>query len=144
MIILKKRIIQNLLRICLLEPSINDALIIKIYGNLVKSEDSKYNKLSNFSKRKDAISSMVKKLGAMYFGFVLSNLGILDFPRFYGHLELERLLIFPPTCPTIETTIFAITVCGKLTIVMSYVDHVIDSNTMKKLKKNYLNCLISN
>jgi len=139
----KKEFFQNLLRFSLLEQSIHDALMMKTYGNLVKPDDSNYEKLSMFSQRKDAISSMVKKLGTMYFGFVLSNLGRLDFPRLYGDLELDRLLIFPPTGPTNETTIFAVTVCGKLTIVLSYIEHVIDSSTMKKLMVTFFHCLIS-
>lgn len=140
----KKTFFQNLLRIYLLEPSIHDALMMKVYGTLVKPEDKNYKKLSDFSKRKDMIGSMVKKLGAMHFDFVLSNLGRLDFPIFYGDLKLERLLIFPPTGPTIETTIFVITAGGKLTIVMSYVDHLTNSSVMKKIKDYYLDCLISN
>jgi NRPS condensation-like uncharacterized protein len=86
---------------------------------------------------------MAKNLGAMKFGFAITNLGRLDFPRFYGDLELERFLIFPPTGPTIETTIFAVTVSGKLTIVLSYVEEVIGSEIMVKLKRTLEKCMLS-
>jgi len=124
----------NLLRAAHLEPSIHDALIMKTYGNLVQKESSRYEKLHSFSKRKDSVSSMAKKFGAMHFGFAVTNLGRLDFPQFYSDLELDRILVFPPTGPTIETTIFVATVCGKLTLVMSYVEEVMEKEIMHKIK----------
>ena len=66
----------------------HDALIMKTYGNLIRPDDSNYQKLYSFSQKKDSISSMANKLGSMYFGFAVTNLGRLDFPRFYGDLEL--------------------------------------------------------
>jgi NRPS condensation-like uncharacterized protein len=131
----KNEFFINLLRAGNLEPSIHDALIMKTYGALITNKDNRFNKILSFSNRKDAVSKMAKKFGAMHFGFAITNLGRLDFPRYYGNLELERLLIFPPTGPTIETTIFAATVSGKLTIVMSFVEEVIGKNEMVKLNK---------
>ena len=133
----------NLLRAGNLEPSIHDALIMKTYGNLVQPDDSRYEKLSTFAKKKDSVSSMAKKFGTMKFGFAITNLGRLPFSRYYGHLELDRLLIFPPTGPTIETTIFAATASGKLTIILSFVKEIIDAEMMKKLREEYENCLKS-
>lgn len=133
----------NLLRAGSLEPSIHDALIMKAYGNLVERDDPRYNKLHLFSNKKDSVSSMAKKFGAMHFGFAITNLGKLDFPRFYGDLELDRLLIFPPTGSTIETTIFAATVSGKLTVVLSYVEDVISSDIMLKITESLKSCLLA-
>jgi len=133
----------NLLRVGSLEPSIHDALMMKTYGNFIRRDDSRYEKLYSFAKRKDSVSSMAKKLGAMYFGFAVTNLGRLDFPRFYSCLELDRLLVFPPTGPTVETTIFVVTVSGKLTLVMSYVEQVIDTDIIVKLRGVLEKCLLS-
>lgn len=124
----------NLLRAGRLEPSIHDALTMKTYGNLVQQDSSRYEKLHSFSMKKDSVSSMAKKFGAMHFGFAVTNLGRLDFPQFYGDLELDKILVFPPTGPTIETTVFIATVCGKLTLVMSYVEEVIDKEIINKIK----------
>ena len=131
----------NLLRAGNLEPSIHDALIMKTYGNLVSQGDRRYDKLSEFSKKRDSVSSMAKKFGAMHFGFAVTNLGKLIFPRFYGDLELERLLVYPPTGPTIETTLFAVTVSGKLTLILSYVkdeNNIVPMSQLKELLEKYL------
>jgi NRPS condensation-like uncharacterized protein len=139
----KKEFFKNLLRAGALEPSMHDALIMKTYGHLVQPTDSRYQKLSSFSQKKDSISSMAKKLGAMHFGFAITNLGRLDFPRYYGDLELERFLIFPPTGPTIETTIFVATVSGKLTLIMAYIESTIHTPIMVQLKESLLQWLLS-
>ena len=131
----KKEFFKNLLRAGSLEPSMHDALIMKTYGHLVRSDDSRYQKLYSFSQKKDSISSMANKLGAMHFGFAVTNLGRLDFPKQYSNLELERFLIYPPTGPTIETTIFVATASGRLSLIMSYVEKKIDTNIMIKVKE---------
>ena len=139
----KKKFFINLLRAGRLEPSIHDALIVKTYGNLVDQDDERYNKLSLFAQKKNSISSMAKKFGAMHFSFAVTNLGRLDFPRFYGDFELDRMLAFPPTGPTIETTIFVMTVCGKLSVIMSYVEDEVDAKIMKKLREKFEENLLS-
>jgi len=139
----KKEFFKNLLRAGSLEPSMHDALIMKTYGNLIRSDDSRYHKLHSFSQKKDSISSMANKLGAMHFGFAVTNLGRLDFPRFYGDLELERFLIFPPTGPTIETTIFVATVCDRLSLILSFVEDKIDPIIMMKIRKLLFDYLTS-
>ena len=139
----KKEFFKNLLRAGSLEPSMHDALIMKTYGNLIRSDDIRYQKLYSFSQKKDSISSMANKLGAMHFGFAVTNLGRLDFPSFYGNLELERFLIFPPTGPTIETTIFVATVCDRLSLILSYVENKIDAKIMLEIRKLLFDYLTS-
>ena len=139
----KKEFFKNLLRAGSLEPSMHDALIMKTYGNLFKPDDSSYQKLYSFSQKKDSISSMANKLGSMHFGFAVTNLGRLDFPRFYGDLELERFLIFPPTGPTIESTIFVATVCDRLSLILSYVENKIDAKIMLEIRKLLFDYLTS-
>ena len=132
---------KNLLRFRYLRPTLYDALTMKMYGALVPEGYSRYEKLNSYGKKKDAISFIVNRIMLKDFGFGITNLGQLSFPCKYGDLEIERFFLSPHTAPNTEVVIGAVTVGGKLSLVVSYIENIIDNEIMVKIKENIFDIL---
>ena len=144
-----KKLFKELIPWCYLEPGIMESLCYKMIGGLVPSDFSRYDKLYTFSKREDVVSSILKQekmdsLDKPFLGTAITNLTRLDFPKKYGSLELDRLIMnpggmFPLT--TVSLVLGAVTCSGKLSLLIEYVEEAIDSITMTKIKEKALNFL---
>ena len=127
---------------CYLDSGILEAINFKKLGGLVSSESSSYKKLSNYSKQQDVVSSILKRekmesLDKIMMGSAVTNLTRMDFPRKYGELELERLIMNPGGAfplSNINMVLGAVTCSGKLSLIMEYDEGTVDSETMYKIK----------
>ena len=67
----------------------------------------------------------------------LAGNGRLDFPKTYGALELDRLIMQPGGAfPLVHVNmvIGAVTCSGKLSLVVEYAEESVDTATMEKIK----------
>ncbi|MFH2131307.1 MAG: condensation domain-containing protein, partial [bacterium] len=127
---------------CYLDPAILEAIHFKILGGLVPPHFTRYQKLSAFHKQKDVVWSLLKRkkmesLGKPIMGTAVTNLTRLDFPEQYGDLVLDRLIMnpggaFPPAM--VNLVLGAVTVAGKLSLVLEYVEDTVDTETMEKIR----------
>ena len=79
-------------------------------------------------------------------GTAVTNLTRLDFPRQYGTLELDRLIMKPGGAfPLVNVNLLlgAVTCAGKLSLVVEYVEGNIDIRTMEKIRDKALEFLLS-
>ena len=79
-------------------------------------------------------------------GTAVTNLTRLDFPREYGPLELDRLLMNPGGAyplALVNLVLDAVTCAGKLSLVVEYVERNIDIRTMEEMKDRALAFLLS-
>jgi NRPS condensation-like uncharacterized protein len=111
----------------------------------VRPEQSRYEKLSAFSARRDALTTFIKahKQDQVRVGLVLSNLTRLDFPEHYGPLELDKMMFLGAATRSYQKAVGVVTVSGKLTMTVSYVEESLDSDTMAAFRTSLLDLLAS-
>jgi len=115
---------------CHLDPTILEAQNFKKLGGLVPPDAPSHEKLSSFARRDDVVKRILK-LGGMesldktFMGTFVTNLTRLEFPRRYGSLELDRLILQPGAAYPLsqaELVVGAVTCSGKLSLVMEFAD----------------------
>jgi hypothetical protein len=135
---------------CYLESGILESLSFKMIGNLVSSDSDRYEKLSSFSAREDVITSMLKRekmdsMDNILIGTAVTNLTRLDFPRNYGDLELERLIMSAGGAyPLVFVNLLAgvVTCSGKLSLVIEYAEERIETAAVEEIKEKVLEYLL--
>jgi len=145
-----KNLFKDLLTWCYLQPEILESINFKKLGGLVPQHFSRYQKISDFSKRDDVVLSILKRdkmdsLDKIFMGTAVTNLTRLDFPRKYGDLELDRLIMKPGggfPLVTVNLVLGAVTTAGKLSLVIEYVEDNIDIGTMEKIKEEAMESLL--
>jgi NRPS condensation-like uncharacterized protein len=145
-----RHLFKELLTWCYLEPAILESLCFKMIGALVPPDSPRYDKLSSFSKQDDVISSLLRKqnMGSLekpFLGTAVTNLTRLDFPRTYGSLELDRLIMNPGgmfPLAMVNLVIGAVTCAGKLSLLLEYEEKTIDPVTVEKIKEKALGFLL--
>ena len=126
----------------LIDQTIVDARQFSFFGNLVPSSSSRYEKIHAFSSdEKNIINKRAKKQIPNLPGLAITNLGRLDYPTKYGSLELDRFILVTSGTPYIELVIPVVTVAGKLTFTINYLEETTDSPTMEKIKNKVLEYL---
>ena len=137
-----KNLFQDLLTWCYLDPSILEALNFKRLGDLVPRDSPRHEKLSAFAKRDDVVLALLKRekmdsLDRIFMGTAVTNLTRMDFPRTYGTLELDRLIMNPGGAfplANVNLVLGAVTCSGKLSLVVEYAEQAVDTKTMKQVK----------
>jgi NRPS condensation-like uncharacterized protein len=145
-----ENLFKDLLPWCYLEPEILESINFKKLGGLVPQHFSRYQKISDFSKRDDVVLSILKRdkmdsLDKIFMGTAVTNLTRLDFPRKYGDLELDRLIMKPGggfPLVTVNLVLGAVTTAGKLSLVIEFVEDNIDTAIMEQIKKEAMGQLL--
>lgn len=126
----------------LLDQSIVDARQFAFFGNLVPPNFSRYEKIHSFSSDKKNIANKnAKKQIPKMPVLAITNLGRLDYPTKYGALELERFIFVTSGTPYIELVIPVVTVAGKLTFTINYLEEITNTPTMERIKNKVLQYL---
>jgi NRPS condensation-like uncharacterized protein len=141
-----KNLFQNALLCSYREPAIQESIPFKLLGRLVTPDFSRHQKISTFSHRDDVVSSLIKRRGLdshdkILLGTAVTNLTRLDFPRKYGSLALDRLIMnpggaFPLT--NVNVVVGAVTCAGKLSILLEFAEETIATSTVEKIQKQAL------
>ena len=79
-------------------------------------------------------------------GTAVTNLTRLDFPRGYGALELDRLIMKPGgVFPLVKFNLVlgAVTCAGKLSLVLEFVEDNVGVETMEEIRDRALAFLLS-
>ena len=146
-----KNLFSNMLNWLYLDASILEAIHFKKLGGLVSPDSTRYEKLSAFSKKKDVVLRILKgdnldTLETKLWGTAVTNLGRLDFPRNYGVLELDRLILQPGggiPLANVNLVIGAVTCSGKLSLVVEYAEQAVDTGTVEKIKDKAMELLLN-
>ncbi len=70
----------------------------------------------------------------------------LDFPRKYGTLELDRLIMNPGGAfplALVNLVLGAVTCAGKLSLVLEYAEQTVDTRTMEQIKDKTMEFLLN-
>jgi len=146
-----KNLLKDPLMWCYLEPAILESINFKKIGGLVPTHFTSYQKISAFSKRDDVVLSILKRdkmdsLDKIFMGTAVTNLTRMDFPRKYGALELDRLIMKPGGAfplASVNLVLGAVTCAGKLSLVVEYAEETIDTRTMEKIKDKAIEFLLN-
>jgi hypothetical protein len=122
----------------------------KKLGGLVPPDSARYEKLSAFGERDDVVLRLLQRdkletLETRYWGTAVTNLGRLDFPREYGALELDRLIMQPGggiPLANANLVLGAVTCSGKLSLVVEYAEEAVDSATMQQIREKAMEYLL--
>jgi NRPS condensation-like uncharacterized protein len=145
-----KKVFGELLNWLYLEPTFFEAMNFKKLGGLVPMDSTRYEKLSTFSKKEDVVLRFLKRdnmdsLETIRIGAGITNLGRLDFPKTYGTLELDRLIMQPGGAfplSQVNLVLGAVTCSGKLSLVIEYAEEAVDTATMEKIKDQAMEFLL--
>ena len=132
-----------------LDPGILESLSFKMIGGMVDSSP-RTEKLNSFSQQEDVVSSMIKRENMDSFenvliGTAVTNLTRMDFPRTYGDLELERLIMNPGGAyPLVFVNILAgaVTCSGRLSLMLEYSTERIQTDTVLKIREKVFALLL--
>ena len=146
-----KILFKDLLTWCYLKQGILEAFPFKKLGGLVSPEAPRYQQLSGYSQQDDVVSSILKRekmdsLEYKLMGTAVTNLTRLDFPRQYGALELDRMILQPGGAfplVNINLVLGAVTCAGKLSLILEYAEEAVDSSTMEEIRDKGLEFLLS-
>jgi NRPS condensation-like uncharacterized protein len=145
-----KNLFSDFLPWCYLEPAILEAIHFKKLGGLVAPHQARYRKLSAFSQQEDVVLRLLKRdkresLDRIFMGTAVTNLARMDFPRTYGTLELDRLIMQPGGAfPLVNVNlVLAVVTCsGKLSLVIEYAEQAVDTRTMAEIKDKAMQFLL--
>jgi len=145
-----KKLFGEILNWLYLEPTFFEAMNFKKLGGLVPSDSTRYEKLSTFSKKEDVVLRFLKRdnmdsLETVRIGTGITNLGRMDFPKTYGTLELDRLIMQPGGAfplSQVNLVLGAMTCAGKLSLVVEYAEEAVDTATMEKIKDKAMEFLL--
>ena len=87
----------------------------------------------------------LESLDVKHWGTAVTNLGRLDFPKTYGDLELDRLIMQPGggiPLVNVNLVLGAVTCAGKLSLVIEYAEQAIDTATVKKIKTKAMELIL--
>ncbi|MHA2248541.1 MAG: condensation domain-containing protein [Candidatus Hodarchaeales archaeon] len=146
-----KNLFKEMVPWAYLKPGIMESLCYKILGELVPEDSPRYIKLSAFSKQNDVVSSLIKQekmesLDKPFLGTAITNLTRLDFPKVYGSLELDRLIMNPGgmfPLALVSLVLGAVTCAGKLSLLLEYVEETVDTKTMEIIKEKAMEFLLN-
>jgi NRPS condensation-like uncharacterized protein len=134
---------------CHLAPGIMEAMHFKKLGGLVPPHSSKHQRLVAYSHLDDVVLSILKRekmdtLDRVILGTAVTNLTRMDFPRNYGALTLDRLIMNPGGAfpvSQVNLVLGAVTCSGKLSLVIEYVEDNVDDSTMEAIRDKALEFL---
>ncbi len=126
----------------LIDQSLVDARSFSFMGKLVPSNFSRYEKIHAFSTdEKNIVNKRAKSQIPKMPGLSITNLGRFDYPTKYGSLELDRFIFVTSGAPYLELVIPVVTVAGKLTFTINYLEGTTDTPTMERIKNKALKYL---
>ena len=145
-----KKVFGDLTAYLQMDSNIYEALSFKKIGTLVKPDSPRYQKLSEFGNRQDVVVKLLQRAKMETFdskliGPAITNLGRLDFPKTYGSLELDRLIMQPGGAfplVHVDMVLGVATCAGKMSIVVEYAEQAVDKPTMKKIKNKAMSLLL--
>ena len=145
-----KILFQDPLAWCYLDPAILEAIHFKRLGGLVPVDSSRHEKLAAFAQRDDVVSGVLKRekmddLERKVMGTAVTNLTRMDFPRQYGALELDRLIMNPGGAfplATVNLVLGAVTCSGKLSLLLEYAEQAVDTKTMERVRDKAMALLL--
>jgi len=134
-----------------MDSNIYESLNFKKLGRLVPIDSPRYEKLSDFGKREDVVVNLLQRakmetLETKLLGPAITNLGRLDFPKTYGALELDRLIMQPGGAfplVHVDMVLGVVTCSGKLSLVVEYAEEAVDTPTMEKIKDKAMDYLLN-
>jgi NRPS condensation-like uncharacterized protein len=133
-----------------LDMGILESLSFKMIGGMVPLTSAQAEKLNAFSRREDVITSMLKRekmdsFDNVLIGTAVTNLTRMDFPREFGELKLERLIMNPGGAyPLIFVNLLAgaVTCSGKLSLMLEYSLERIKPDIVEEIRQKLISILI--
>jgi hypothetical protein len=145
-----KNLFGTLLTWCYLDPTILEAMNLKNLGGLIPEGAARHKKLAAFHTRDDTVLAILKREkidspDRITTGTAVTNLGRMDFPRQYGALELERLIMNPGggfPLVNFNLVLGAVTCAGKLSLLIEFVQDNVSVETMGEIRDRALELLL--
>ena len=95
------------------------------------------------SVKRDKMEALDRK----FMGTAVTNLTRMDFPRTYGTLELDRLILHPGGAfplANVNLVLGAVTCAGKLSLILEYAEEAVASKTVENIKTKAMESLLDN
>lgn len=131
----KNKILESLIGYYI-DPTLTDGINFAIYGRWVSSDFSRHKKLARFIQNKSnkAVTISDQIINNMP-GLMISNLGSVKTQEEYGSLKLDHLYFVTSSSPFLDLVIGVVTVNGKLTLTLNYIEDDNSSDLGIELEK---------
>ncbi|MFX1536921.1 MAG: condensation domain-containing protein [Promethearchaeota archaeon] len=134
-------IFEHFFAVSAFDGTLFDVLPFLSYSKFIPPHFSRYKKLSTLSEESsNVVNALIKSLGKQI-NMIVTNLGQMDFPKNYGSLELDSLILLPGGGVTCELTVGVVSAAGKLCYTIEHLDHVIDKDTGLKINARVMEIL---
>jgi hypothetical protein len=146
-----KSLFGQFLTWCYLDSAILEAIHFKKLGRIVAPHHPRHQKLSAFGSRDDVVQSILRREGQesldrVFLGTAVTNLTRMDFPRQYGALELDRLIMQPGggfPLATVNLVLGVVTCAGRLSLVAEYAEAAKEARpSMRQVKDTAMEFLL--
>ena len=118
-----------------LDPRMMEALPFVRYSKYVPPEAARFDKLARFDEMAASlVPRAFRRLTRLSTSLMVTNLGRLPFAAEYGQLRVKELFCVPPSAASTEIVVGVVTVSDKLNISICYLENVIGSSTVEKIK----------
>ena len=137
-----KHLFEDLANWLALDPTILEAMHFKRLGSVLQPGVPRYARLASFARREDTVQSLLKREGMatlkdIVFGAAVTNLGNVEGPWERGTLAVERMILKPGGAfplANVNLVLGAVTVNGRLSLTIEYVEDNVDTPTMEKIR----------
>ncbi len=141
-----KRALENLMRYST-SPTLTDAINFAIYGEWVSNGFKRCQKLLKFIRSNNKAMEISKQLVTTAPDLTMSNLGQIKTPEAQNNLQLDRLYFITSSYPYLDLVAGLVTINGKLTLTMSYMEPKEDNSNhmsleMEKIMHNAMDQLM--
>jgi len=118
-----------------ISPTLTEGINFATYGRWVSDGFSRYEKLSQFIQSETKAADISKQLINNMPMLMISNLGNIKTPKEYGFLKLDQLYFVTSSSPFLDLVVGVVTVNGKLTLTMNYMEDGNSDNLGVELEK---------
>ena len=102
-----------------IDPTLLDAFMFYIFGDLYSPEQSRYQKLSELASREDGlVPKFMKSYTKDLTDLLITNIGRIDIPEYVGSLSVERVFFIPGASLKETIPLGVATASGRLTITL--------------------------
>ncbi len=133
----KKQSLIKTLSVFELPSPLMEAQLFAAFGHLIPANSPSYKKMQAFlnDDKNLAVKMVKKKLSkGIAMAQIMTNLGKMDFPKKYGDLILENLILMPSCSPYTELVLGVVTHAGSLSITLNHMESTISTEKVLEIK----------
>ncbi|UCE09962.1 MAG: hypothetical protein JSW61_13470 [Candidatus Thorarchaeota archaeon] len=118
-----------------LDQTLLDAMVISSIGDQIEPHQSRHEKLTEYSGRKESLAAkFIARMASNTPDIMSTNLGRIELPNDVPGIRVERAFFAPTSGMGFDIVLGVITVGGRLTITFNHLHGYVDGENMRKIR----------